>query len=495
MCCNCCSVRQQKIWVFTLGTLFLVIGIVLIAAWPHISNTIINSMLPLSPGSYTFNKWEVTPIPLYMNFYLYNWTNPDQAYNPDVRPHFEEVGPYYFRDTKIKQDLKWHDENNTVTFFGLRNWYFDAEKSNGSLDDMITTPHFPTMAASKFSLSFNKIIRKVVNFGLNREGGALTMTHSAIDWLFHGFYEHLLDFVERLHSPLLPIYVNKFAWFYGRNNSKEAEGSFTIHTGKDDLSQLGDLKLWNGSAHTGFWKGDCGKINGSTGDIWAPGKSWDDTISIFISDVSRFINLFPQEVINYRGVEGWVYTSTDQTFDSGYVAPDTKCFCTEGRKCPKNGVIDFSPVAKRAPVFVSHPHFYMTDPLYLENTTGLSPIAEKHGIKIIMEPKLGAPLYVNGQVLISLFIERNDDIDFLRNLAYDFYAPLFVVQIQADITDDILKTVKFALSISSTGQYIGIGFTTLGVLMLATGIWVTKTHKWRNDSPDVETVKTPAPET
>lgn len=257
----------------------------------------------------------------------------------------------------------------------------------------------------------HKIIRKVVNFALNREGGARSMTFPAIEWLFAGFYDDILDLAERLHSPLAPLYTNQFAWFYGRNNSKDAEGTYTIHTGKADLKQMGDLKKWNGSDHTGYWEGECGRVNGSTGELWSPKKAWDDPVSIYIYDAGRFINVFAQKNETYRGVEGRRYESTDQTFDSGYIAPDTKCFCVKGNVCPSNGVIDYSPLAFRAPVYLSHPHFYMADPSYRENTTGLNPDPEKHGIHVLIEPKLGIPLHVKGQVLASMLVERDEDLE------------------------------------------------------------------------------------
>ena len=271
---------------------------------------------------------------------------------------------------------------------------------------------FKPQAASRVTRHMYHVLRKAVNYGLNREGGALILKHTAIEWMFDGFYDDIVDFAESLHSPLIPLYQKEFAWFYQRNNSKDIEGAYTIHTGKGDLSQMGDLKMWNYSTHTPYWEGECGRVNGSTGELWAPGKSWDENISIFISDAARFINLFPQKEVQYRGIEkAWLYQSTDQTFDNGYIAEDTKCFCVKNRKCPKNGMVDYSPVTFRAPVYLSHPHFYMTDPMYRENTTGLNPDPEKHRIEILMEPEYGIPLMVNGQVMVSLHVEADEKIE------------------------------------------------------------------------------------
>ncbi|XP_075151145.1 protein croquemort-like [Haematobia irritans] len=491
MCCRCCSVRQQKIWVFTLGSIFTALGVILIPFWPSWSEKIVKSMMPLAPNSFIYNRWAVTPIPLYMKFHLYNWTNPEEVNNPNVKPNFEEFGPYVFKDYKVKEDFDWNDPESLVTFYGLRTWTFEPTMSNGSLDDMITVPHFPTTAASRISRKMHPILRKIVNFALNREGGTMAITYSAIEWLFDGFYDDIFDIVWRLHSPLAPLESNHFAWFYGRNNTKDVEGNFTVHTGKKDLKQMGDLKMLNGVNHTGYWEGDCGKINGSTGELWSPGKKWDDPVSVYIYDASRYLNIFPKTNETYRGVEVRRYESTDQTFDSGWIAEDTKCFCVKGNVCPSNGVVDYSPVTFRAPVYISHPHFFMADASYIENTTGLNPDPHKHTTHVLLEPTLGIPLQVKGQILVSLYVEQDEMIDLYRNIAHNFYAPLFGITIEAEITDDFLRLTKFVLNVPSIGRYLGIAFLVIGVIMISVGIYVTKTHKWRGDFYPYDLSETP----
>ncbi|XP_075151144.1 protein croquemort-like [Haematobia irritans] len=496
MCCNCCSVRQQKIWMFTIGSIFTILGAVLVAMWPKWSDQIVNSMLPLAPNSFIFNRWVETPLPIYMNFYLYNWTNPEEVNNPNVKPNFEEHGPYAFKDYKVKQDFQWDYENNTVTYYGLRTWTFDPDRSNGTLEDTITSPHLPSVAASRISRKMHPIFRKIFNFALKREGGTMAVTHTAYEWLFEGFFDDILDLAWRLHSPLAPIDSSFFAWFYGRNNTWDVEGSFTVHTGRKDLKEMGDLKMLNGSNHTGFWEGECGRVNGSTGELWAPGKDWDDPVSVFLYDALRYLNIFAKTNETYRGVAVRRYESTDQTFDSGYIAPDTKCFCVKGNECPKNGVIDYSPVTFRAPTYMSHPHFYMADPEYRETTTGLNPDPMKHGIHVLMEPKLGLPLQIKGQVLLSLLVERDEMMDLYREVGNKFYAPMLGINLEADITDEFLDLIKLVIRLPDIGFYIGIFFLSLGIIMILLGIWLTRTHRWRgdfyvDDSREIPSTKSP----
>jgi len=60
---------------------------------------------------------------------------------------------------------------------------------------------------------------------------------------------------------------------------------------------------------------------------------------------------------------------------------------------------------------MSHPHFYLTDEMYRENTTGLQPQKTKHGMFVIMEPTLGIPLSLRGQLMISTRVERDEAIE------------------------------------------------------------------------------------
>lgn len=237
------------------------------------------------------------------------------------------------------------------------------------------------------------------------------MTRTVMEWTFQGFYDYFLEFIENLHTPVFPVLYPNFGYYYGRNNSKDADGSFTINTGQQDLKKMGDLIYWNGSDHTGYWEGECGRVNGSTGELWAPGKMWDETITLFLPEAGRFINMFAQTNETYRGVDVRRYTTIELTFDSGHLAEDTKCFCVKGRECPMNGVIDYSPLSFKGPVYLSHPHFYMTDPSYRENTTGLNSDPDQHGTFLLMEPKLSIPLKSQGKMMMSAYVERFERVE------------------------------------------------------------------------------------
>ena len=63
--------------------------------------------------------------------------------------HFPfQVGPYTFREEHLKTNITFQPEDYTVQYMQKKFWHFDAEKSNGSLDDEIYTLNMIAVAAS-----------------------------------------------------------------------------------------------------------------------------------------------------------------------------------------------------------------------------------------------------------------------------------------------------------------------------------------------------------
>lgn len=115
----------------------------------------------------------------------------------------------------------------------------------------------------------------------------LYKTSSAGNWLFYGIDDSLLDLIVPLRDLAeIPLPFDKFAWFFGRNQSSTAEGRFTLFTGSDDLSKVGKINLWKGMNRTDAYDGVCGEVGGTTGEVLPPMKN-PTTVSVFSADVCR----------------------------------------------------------------------------------------------------------------------------------------------------------------------------------------------------------------
>lgn len=108
----------------------------------------------LSPGSKTFELWKKPPLNIKLDFYLFNWTNPEDFDKPHIKPKFEELGPYRFMEVPHKVDIKWHPHNASMSYKKQSKYYFDAEGSKGSLDDEIVTVNSLAVVSKKIALEY-----------------------------------------------------------------------------------------------------------------------------------------------------------------------------------------------------------------------------------------------------------------------------------------------------------------------------------------------------
>ncbi|KAF4527838.1 hypothetical protein B566_EDAN014639 [Ephemera danica] len=77
------------------GAFLTILGALIIALWPDIYQRFLFEELHLSESSTSYRLWRGTPVPLYIQFYFFNWTNPEDIEN--MKPVLREMGPYRFK--------------------------------------------------------------------------------------------------------------------------------------------------------------------------------------------------------------------------------------------------------------------------------------------------------------------------------------------------------------------------------------------------------------
>lgn len=489
MCCKCCSVTQRKIWVFGVGTLMICLGIVLCLIWPDMSTKMLRSSLVLANGTENFESWKATPIPIYTKFTLFNWTNPEEIKNPNVKPNLVEMGPYVFLEKDLKMDLDFHD-NGTVSYFNRKTWFFVPEMSNGTLDDMVTAAHVISATFVDMVQHKSKYMKKILNYVLNHEGGKMAVTKKVGEWIFDGFQDDLIDFLRLFNTSSIHMPYKKFGFLVDRNNSKEYDGRYMIGTGSDDIHNLGLLTHWNGNTQNGFYPGECGKVNGSTGDLLPPDLDVNEDITIYAVDTCRFLNLSPSGSVRVQGLDGFEWTGTADTLDSGENDPDQKCFCNPKEEvCPKTGVVDCRKCRDNAPIYASFPHFYLGDQSYVDALSGIKPEKEKHQFRFAIEPTMGIPLQIHARIQINLLIQPDDNFDIYRGVP-KVMMPMFFFEQVAELTEKLANRTKLGVNLKSYGLYAGYFLIAVGAIMDIIGIILTVTKKWTRSSDDDEELLT-----
>lgn len=118
--------------------------------------------LVLKPGSKSYGFWTEPPQPLYLDIYLWNWTNPHDIRNKSIKPTFEQIGPFRFQEFPSKTNVNFHD-NATVSYRKSSKYFFVPEDSKGQLHDVITSLNVISLVSIFFELtllpSYMRIIK------------------------------------------------------------------------------------------------------------------------------------------------------------------------------------------------------------------------------------------------------------------------------------------------------------------------------------------------
>ncbi|XP_014485901.1 PREDICTED: protein croquemort-like [Dinoponera quadriceps] len=473
------SSYKKVVIILIFGVIITLFGVFTGSYWPFIYNWTILKVLTLTPTSVSYNMWQETPIPMYLKFYMFNWTNPDEFIASNVKPNFVEMGPYVFREIDYKVNQTWND-NGTVTFQRKKVWFFEESLSGGSLSDKITNLN-PIAATVAFSArNKTRFLRELTEQLMVTLGEQIVLTKSVNALLFDGFNDTLLRIAKKLNATTLPY--TKFAWFYARNGSDSYDGTFNMLTGSSNLYELGQVKEWNFDDKSSYYKGSCGAIKGTNGDLWPPLLN-NSTVSIFINDICTSLNLVYENETTFQGLTGRKYIGDDKMLDNGNNVASRKCYCPD-EDCGPSGTLNISNCKFGAPAFVSMPHFYLADSSYRDAITGMKPSREKHELSIVIEPTTGIPMQVKAQLQLNLLLEPVEYMRMFQNLTRTYIPMLWFTQ-EANLTANYASMVKVVLILPSLGAVTCFGIAGIGILILFIGIFIFIRNKWRREESQV----------
>ena len=88
---------------------YLIISLASILLVGQMVQSLINQQLAVSPNSDLFDLWQNPPINPKMKVYLFNVTNSNEwLKGKDHKIKVNEIGPYVFEETWIKEDVSFH---------------------------------------------------------------------------------------------------------------------------------------------------------------------------------------------------------------------------------------------------------------------------------------------------------------------------------------------------------------------------------------------------
>lgn len=232
-----------------------------------------------------------------------------------------------------------------------------------------------------------------------------------------------------------------------------------MHTGQDDIMQLGTAKTFNYKNETDYYDKECDRVRGSAGEFYPPGQTKDRPLTFFNGELCRYLDLYYTEELNVHGFKVNKYSATERSVDNGTEYSEYKCF-SRGESVP-SGVMNVSACRYGAPVFVSFPHYYAADPYYLNFVDGMKPSKKDHEFYIALDPVTGIPVEVAARLQVNILVRAHPEIELYEEAPYMFFPILWFEQ-KVRVPSVIIDETKIAASIpiigySCLGIMIGIG--------------------------------------
>ncbi|XP_055387931.1 lysosome membrane protein 2 isoform X3 [Condylostylus longicornis] len=216
----------------------------------------------------------------------------------------------------------------------------------------------------------------------------------------------------------------------------------TINTGFTGMEEFGYLNRLNGLDYIPHWKGTpCGSINGSEGSFFPPRDiTKSDLVHIYDKDLCRVIPLKYQKDVNKDGISAALYELPENVYGDSKNNPDNQCFDEESYE-PVKGLQNISPCHFGAPVYISNPHFYQSDPSLLESVEGLKPNKVKHRTFFKIQPKLGVPLEGKVRIQLNLKVDKAKYISSVQNFRNFIFPIMWLEEGISELTPSIWRWI------------------------------------------------------
>ncbi|CAF4665924.1 unnamed protein product [Rotaria sp. Silwood1] len=374
----------------------------------------INKQLPLSTDSDQLDSWISSPVPIYVQFWLWECVNVDEVVQQGLKPMFIQHGPFTYLKRRVKIDVHFN-LNHTVSYHQPVSYTFQRNMSSN--DEELPIKMMNTSIISLLALSHNlsNITHELINLIAKVFNESLFVTHTAREWIW-GYEDPLLKAAKRL--PIVGQFVpdDHFGYFYRQNNTDN--GIFTVFTGEDDINRLNYIDKWNGISVLPYWHTpSCNQINGTDGNWFPPLTSVNKRLYLYSTEICRSIYITFEYHSSVLNIETESFSIPAEVFYNGTINPDNVGFGTLD-----SGVLDVSKCKQDAPIIISLPHFLYAAERYKSRINGLMPNADIHRTVLEIEPFTGYVLNAQKRLQLNILIQYDPLFDDLKNL-HDLILP------------------------------------------------------------------------
>lgn len=383
----------------TISAICLIGAVVLLVGNYHIKlvKNEVDKQMTVDLNSPQYDSWINPPPPIYMQYWMFNLTNPIE-FLKGAKAKLSQVGPFTYQLLQPKFNVRFYS-NDTVAYRNNHTLVFKDGTANPA-DVNITTVNIPLLILTQYVDKFihNKEIRDLVKkFIEYSTSEKFIITHTAEEILF-GYHDPFFSLAHLIPGLNVPA---KFGLFYGYNNTDD--GVYLIHTGKSDINNANSLVKWDYSTHLDYWSDKYGNmLNGTDGTFFHPGMVEGDPINTFSTDICRSLPLDYELKSSVKGIRSYRYHTTEMAFANATVNPNNAAFCVPAGNCMGSGVLNISVCKQDAPIIISSPHFYLADEKYVNGVEGMHPSKDQHETTIDVEPSTGVVVKAQKRLQVNI---------------------------------------------------------------------------------------------
>jgi len=352
-CCGKRGTRTCCLITSVVGGLFLLIGLLLLAAGPALLLGVVLKTMALAPASDRLQSWLTPPVQPHLTGYAFHVTNPEAVLKGE-KPVLQEVGPVVYKAITVKDsldeesgnpNLNFNEDDETLTYRARKYYYIDREQSKIDPDTTyITVPNIPFLTGMAKIRDGSVVVKSIGETLMLNTGLGTPFINITFTGLLWGYDDDLpCNGQRRPEGCVDPEAMDIFAddtegddewgdWKRKKRSTEEEEkvdmrkahhgskdkakgeykenckcewGLFRdrnmtlrkpvkIYHGVSDLAKKGKVVEFDGSPVMNWWKKDskCDSLEGQQdSSTLPPGWQKTDSMDMFISLMCRSITL------------------------------------------------------------------------------------------------------------------------------------------------------------------------------------------------------------
>ncbi|XP_018346006.1 PREDICTED: sensory neuron membrane protein 1-like [Trachymyrmex septentrionalis] len=354
-----------------------------------------------------------------------------------------------------KEDVVDREEDDTVEYSLRQFWYFNQEKSVMSENVEIYAFH-PLMIAITLIIQRDRpstmgVISKAFD-SIFKKPESIFIKTTVKDLFFNGILFDCTDITDFAGSAVCSALQEKeeilireeglrfrFGYLAKANGSRLPE-RIRVYRGIKNYKDVGRVVTIANSTKLKMWFGNpCNDIRGTDGTIFPPFLSKEKEVWVHSLDICRSIGAYHLESGKVQGFKTLHYTADlgDPSEDE-----DVRCLCQESEGCMPKNIFNADP-CKSVPLRISLPHFYNSDPRYLEMIEGVNPIPEKHQMTFNFEPMTGTPIKAYKRIQFNVIVGPIPKLRLMKSFPEALF-PLFWVEDGLELGNILIKPLKVA---------------------------------------------------